>query len=89
MSVQKQAVDFVNYILGQVCREVGSYQIEVVEDDKGTLLVIKVRGEDMGRIIGKNGKNISALRTLISNIAAREDARLAVKVEEIDTPAAE
>jgi predicted RNA-binding protein YlqC (UPF0109 family) len=38
----------------------------------------------MGRIIGKGGKNISALRTLISNIAAREDARLAVKVIEIE-----
>ena len=84
MSVRKQAVDFVTYILSQVCREEDSYKIEVVEDDKGTLLLIKVKGEDMGRIIGKSGKNISALRTLISNIAAREDARLAVKVIEIE-----
>lgn len=84
MSVQKQAVDFITYILSQVCREESSYRLEVVEDDKGTLILIKVQGEDMGRIIGKSGKNISALRTLISNIAAREDARLAVKVVEIE-----
>jgi predicted RNA-binding protein YlqC (UPF0109 family) len=84
MSVKKQAIDFVTYILSQVCREESSYQLEVVEDEKGTLILIKVKGEDMGRIIGKGGKNISALRTLISNIAAREDARLAVKVIEIE-----
>lgn len=84
MSVQNTALDFVTYILQQVCEEKEKVAAEIKEDDRGTVIVITIDPSDMGRVIGKNGRNISALRTLVTTIAARDGMRIAVKVLETE-----
>ncbi len=74
------AVSFVQYVLQQVCEKPEEIVIESTDDEMGTLLTIKVAEEDMGRIIGKSGQTISALRTLLSVISAREEKRYFLKV---------
>ncbi len=74
------AVSFVQYVLQQVCEKPEEIVIETTDDEMGTLLSLKVAEEDMGRIIGKSGQTISALRTLLSVISAREEKRYFLKV---------
>ena len=51
-------------------------------DDKGVLLTVRVNKEDMGRLIGKDGANANAVRTLVRQLGYTSDKRISVKIEE-------
>lgn len=54
---------------------------EVAED--GTVLIkLAAAQEDMGRIIGKQGRNAKAMRTLLNAKATRENKRAALQILE-------
>ena len=82
MTVEKQALDFVRYILEQFCDDKDSISLEQTKDDLGVLIIIQIAEKDMGRLIGKQGQTISAIRTLVRVIGARENERINLKVIE-------
>ncbi len=82
MSVTESAVDFVRYVLDQVCKEKDQINVEVVSDDRGVMIKVQVASDDMGRLIGKRGQNISAVRTLVRVMGAKEGEKISVKVVE-------
>lgn len=59
-------------------------QVEEATDETGmTLLRLTVHPDDMGRVIGKEGKLIQALRTLLRVAAVKQGKR--VRVELVET----
>jgi len=50
------------------------------ETEKGTLYLIKVSKEDVGKIIGKKGRIASSIRTVAKAAAAKNGLRIAVNV---------
>lgn len=58
--------------------------VEVLEKIEETAIVyeVKVEKEDMGKIIGKQGKVAQAIRTLIKSIGAKEKKKTVVKFVE-------
>ncbi len=86
MSTEKQAIDFVRYLLEQFCEDKEAIELEQTKDDLGVLITIRIAESDMGRLIGKKGQTISSIRTLVRVIGARGDERINVKVlEPLDT----
>ena len=75
------AAAFVSYVLEQICDKKDEIDIEKTEDERGVLLVVRVDDADIGRVIGKEGKNISAVRTLLNVFSARENKKYSIKVE--------
>jgi predicted RNA-binding protein YlqC (UPF0109 family) len=51
--------------------------IDIVETDQRLIYELKVGDGDYGKVIGKNGRNISALRTLVFAINAKEGGKRA------------
>ena len=51
-------------------------------DERGVLIKLYVNPEDMGKIIGKEGKTAKAIRTLLRVFGAKNDARLNLKIVE-------
>ena len=51
--------------------------IEIIETDQRLIYELKVGDGDYGKVIGKNGRNISALRTLVFAINAKEGGKRA------------
>ena len=49
-------------------------------DEMGVLLSVEVADGDAGMIIGKQGKNVGALRTIMSAIGAKSKSRINVKL---------
>ena len=47
---------------------------------RGTTLEVRVKPEDIGKVIGRNGRTAKALRTVVSALAGRT-----VRVDLIDT----
>lgn len=49
-------------------------------DDKTIELTLKVGADDVGKVIGKQGKTAQAMRTLLTAIAAKEGKRAVLKI---------
>lgn len=43
---------------------------------RGSLLEVRVNPEDLGKVIGRNGRTATAFRTVISALAGRGGARI-------------
>lgn len=58
--------------------------VSVSEDDTGdeVILELTVAQEDMGRVIGRQGRVINAMRTLVQTCAARDDRRASLEIIE-------
>ena len=50
------------------------------EDDGTVVLEIHVADEDVGKIIGRGGRTVSSLRTVMRAVASRQDERVLVDV---------
>lgn len=80
MNATRNAQEFLQFLLGSICEDHDNLDLQVQEDELGTLFTIRVAEEDMGRLIGRGGQNISAIRTLVRVIGAREGERINIKV---------
>ena len=57
-------------------------QVEVneIEDERTITLELKVAPDDMGKIIGKQGRIAKALRTVVKAAATKESKRIVVEI---------
>ena len=72
----------VNFWLENLLDSVGNYTIESNEKGKYVDITINVAKEDMGKVIGKNGRIITSLRVLISSLAKKEKKVVKIEVKE-------
>lgn len=54
--------------------------VNLIEKDKSTLIELKVAQEDMGKVIGKQGRIAKAIRTLVKVAAARQKKKVIVEI---------
>jgi predicted RNA-binding protein YlqC (UPF0109 family) len=64
--------NFVEYLLVRLIDHPDDLQVAEEQTPEGLILKITVNPEDMGRVIGKNGKVIKAVRKLVQVKAARD-----------------
>lgn len=50
------------------------------EDERGTVLELNVHPDDMGKVIGKQGRIANAMRTVIKAAATREHKKVSVEI---------
>ena len=51
-------------------------------DEMGVLIELSVHAEDMGKIIGKEGRTAKSIRTLLRVLGAKNNARVNLKIIE-------
>lgn len=74
--------DFLDYIAKAIVEKPEGVNITRTLDKKGVLLELKVDPEDVGKVIGKRGSTVNAIRTLLRVLGAKHDARYSLKVNE-------
>ncbi len=74
--------EFLVYILNQIVSQPENIKIEELNDNGYVTFNIEVADEDMGLVIGKQGKTIRSIRSLIRAKAIKDGVR--VRVELID-----
>ena len=52
------------------------------EQDNEILLVLKVASDDMGKVIGKQGRVAKAIRAMVKAAASRTDKKVIVEIEQ-------
>lgn len=80
-------LDLLKFLLSQIVDRPEAVQVSEAVDDSGTtILTASVDPADMGKVIGKGGKIISAIRELVKVKAIK--ANLRVRVVLVEPPAA-
>ena len=54
-------------------------EIKEVEGDKNIIFEVKVAEEDMGKVIGRQGKIAQSIRTVMKAVANRKDKKVTVE----------
>ena len=75
--MERELVGFVVKSLVDVPEEVS---VNVIEGEKSTILELKVAQEDVGKVIGKQGRIAKAIRTILSASATRDGRRATLEI---------
>ena len=75
--------EFVEHIVKRVVDNPTKVRVEQNSLNENTIeLVVEVDKDDIGKVIGKKGKNINAMRTLVTAIGAKVNNRVTLQVVE-------
>lgn len=73
-------VKFVDYVVKSLVDNPNEVRIDLKKGERDQTININCKKEDIGKIIGKNGKTIMAIRTLVSGTASRVNQQINVEV---------
>ena len=85
MSEQSPERKFLEYILTALLEHTENISLEEKKDDLGLLLTLCVHEDDMGKLIGKGGQTIQAIRTILRMLGSKRQERINLKVIEPST----
>ena len=74
--------EFVEYVVKAIVDHPEDVQTERTVDEMGVLITLKVNPEDVGKVIGKRGATINAIRTILRVLGMKNRARVNLKLEE-------
>lgn len=80
VSLKGSSSDSVQLILQEILDKMGLLAIAEVASVEGEYVRLAVKGEDMGRIIGKEGAMLKALETVVNAIVRKGNAESAVRI---------
>lgn len=63
-----------------------SVSVTEVEGDRALVLELRVADDDMGKVIGKQGRIAKAIRTVMKAAAIKDDVRVVVEIVQSDRP---
>ena len=72
--------ELVEFIVKAIVNKPDEVVITEEQSEGGVLLKLQVDSEDMGRVIGKQGRVVQAMRTLLRVMAAKEGTRVELVV---------
>ena len=81
--------EFVAYIVKNLVDHPDKVRINEVGGTQTLIIELAVEKEDIGNIIGKGGKTINAIRTLLMSVASRNGIRVSLEIIEEGKPRSE
>ncbi len=70
----------VDYIVRQLVNQKDQVNVTRVEREDAVVIEVRVAQEDMGKIIGKQGKIARAIRTVVKAASSKEEKRVIVDI---------
>jgi uncharacterized protein len=77
-----EAQAFLRLIIESLVEKTESIEIVEIHDELGTLLTLKVDPSDMGSIIGRGGKTIDSIRTVLRVFGSKKGERVNLRILE-------
>lgn len=71
--------DILETIIMNLVENKEAVSINEIQGEQSIIFEVKVAEEDMGKVIGKQGKVAKAIRTLIKAVAAKEQKRVTIE----------
>jgi uncharacterized protein len=76
------AAELVDYLVRSIVESPDDVEVDEYEEDGELVLEVKVADDDLGRVIGREGRVAKAIRTIARAAGAREDRRVSVDIVE-------
>jgi uncharacterized protein len=74
--------EIVEYLARRLVDEPDEVSVEEIERDGAIILQLHVAKDDVGKVIGRQGRIARALRTVVRASAARRDQRVMLEIVE-------
>ena len=75
-----KVADLVEYIVSGLVTDQDALTLDVTDDESGALIEVECAESDAGRVIGRKGRTIKAIRTLARALGQREGISVDVEV---------
>jgi len=76
------STEIVEYLARRLVDDPDSVEVEEVEQDGAVVVQLHVAPDDVGKVIGRQGRIARALRTIVRASAARRDQRVLLEIIE-------
>jgi uncharacterized protein len=74
--------DLVQYLAQSLVNKPDAVEVKETEGDLASVLELKVAKEDLGRIIGKQGRTAKSIRTILNAAASRTNRKVVLEIVE-------
>jgi len=74
--------DIIKYIVQELVDHPDQVEVSEIEGKEIAVLELKVAKEDIGKIIGKQGRTAQAIRTILSAVSGKAKKRTVLKIIE-------
>lgn len=74
--------DLVKFIAASLVDQTDAVEVNEVEQDNTIVIELRVAKEDLGKVIGKQGRTARAIRSLLSAAAGKLDKRARLEILE-------
>ena len=73
-------VELVKYIARSLVEKPDSVDVREVETEESIVIELRVDPDDMGKVIGKQGRIAKALRTVVKAAAVKQNKKVIVEI---------
>lgn len=77
MTSMKELVEF---IVKSLVDDPSQVHVSEIGGEASVMLELRVGPEDMGRVIGKKGRTVNAIRSLVQILAAKQGKRVTLEI---------
>lgn len=74
------AKDLVEFVAKKLVSHPDSVSVRLIESDSGGTVELTVDEADMGRIIGRNGRTVKAIRTLLYAAGTKTETKIDLEI---------
>lgn len=77
-----QLAELVTFMARALVDDAEQVKVEAIEDDRAIILELTVAPDDLGKVIGRDGRTARAMRTLLAATSARQRRRAVLEILE-------
>ncbi|MDH3445084.1 MAG: KH domain-containing protein [Deltaproteobacteria bacterium] len=74
--------DLVDFLAKSLVNKPDAVEVKETEGDTASVLELRVAKEDLGRIIGKQGRTAKSIRTILNAAASRTNRKVVLEIIE-------
>ncbi len=74
--------ELIEYVVKTLVDHPDEIRIAEINGERTIVFELRCHPDDVGKVIGKSGKTVGAIRTLLSTVAARQNKRAMLEVVE-------
>ena len=74
--------ELVQYLAKSLVNNPDAVEVKETEGETASILELKVAKEDLGRIIGKQGRTANSIRTILNAAASRTNRKVVLEIIE-------
>lgn len=75
-------VELIEYIAKSLVDDPSSVDVTMTKNDDSIDITLKVASNDMGKVIGKQGRIAKAIRAILKAVSLKEDIKVNLEIEE-------